>query len=103
VLLLLLLLLVLLMVQGPVLVREPVSQAEKQEVEAWKAARRSNYPTAANVAKKVKEGARRLGRGVWGGCWRPWARAGGRGGGVKRAGALCRVQGVVSCAEEDWG
>ena len=41
-------------------VREPATEAEKKEVEAWKAARRNNYPTSANVAKKVG----RWGRGV---------------------------------------
>lgn len=42
--------------QGPVVVRAPATAAEAAEVEAWKAERRKNWPSANNVAKKVSFG-----------------------------------------------
>ncbi|GAX81162.1 hypothetical protein CEUSTIGMA_g8595.t1 [Chlamydomonas eustigma] len=36
-------------------VREPATEEERQEVERWKAERRKNFPTAANLEKRAEE------------------------------------------------
>jgi len=36
-------------------VREPVNEAERREIEAWKAERRKHWPSEANVRRKEKE------------------------------------------------
>lgn len=40
------------LVAGPVTVREPATEAERQEVAKWIEERKRNYPSAANVQKK---------------------------------------------------
>jgi hypothetical protein len=39
---------------GPVVVRPPATPAEAAEVEAWKAERRKHWPSASNLARKVR-------------------------------------------------
>lgn len=59
--------------QGPLepvtvdpVVREPQTEAEKSEIEAWKAQRRLNWPTDATVERKKREAAERRSRGELG-------------------------------------
>lgn len=44
-------------------VRAPLNETERKEVEAWKAERRKNWPSADNVLKKEQEAAARAARG----------------------------------------
>lgn len=43
------------LVTGPVVIREPKSEEERRDVEAWKEERRKHYPTAANLQRKQEE------------------------------------------------
>lgn len=41
--------------QGPVVVRQPATEQERKEVEQWIQERKTNYPTAENIARKEAE------------------------------------------------